>query len=250
MIVEARGRARISISTAWQEFCCIPEQQASLWTQTIDEVTNTGILAANSTDSTEQELSLDLVVPEYINVEVYGGWISLNMVNKLQGDLIVHCQSGSIQLHKVKGEQIELLCGDADIQVEKALEGNVHLQAKGFKAKMLNVSDIKITSSKSVHINALYCRYAQIQAKEDVLIDLLKGTAVVVSSSGDIRMNNVDGAIRVLAESGGVEVQANNLLPFTFDSKSEEVRIDAPEGSTQIYLSPQVRMGVDKLFLI
>ena len=238
MVIETRGRARITVTTAWQDFCSLPEHQLNSWKRSV--TTESSNIVVFSAVESKDELALDLVVPEYMSVEIYGGIISLNVPKKLQGDLIVLIYSGSVHLYKVKGSHIDLQCGDGEIHVEKALEGNVTVVAGTFNAKMLNANDVKI-NAKLLTIYALYCRFAQIQAKENVSIGLLKGSATVSSSSGKVSVQNVDGAVRLLAEAGDVDVQANNLLPYTFDATSDELRFEAPKGKVEVYLSPQVR---------
>lgn len=98
--------ARIHITTAWIDHVSLISTPENLHIAK-NPIDNTATLSA---PDHERFISLDVVVPEYFNLDVSAGNLELTLSKKLMGNLIVRCDSGSINLDKVKGENISLEC--------------------------------------------------------------------------------------------------------------------------------------------
>jgi hypothetical protein len=173
IIIEAQ-RAKISIASAWQDFCSLPIAAQLTQIKLLPSENLSNVFHVQAIDKIEC-LQLDLKVPEYINIDIQATHLELNIPNKTYGNLHVACDDGLIKISKSRGDSIRLLCGKGNIVIDKGLEGNIITHCMGFTAKMINATEMKVLASGNVHMDAVYGNNVLVDAASNVTIDLMKG---------------------------------------------------------------------------
>jgi len=179
-------------------------------------------------NSSEDVLHLTLRVPEYFNIDIQADDLNMVFRNKFQGDVSIKCNSGTIELDKVRGNAIYFDIGTSKFMVKKLLEGNCSVIAGEVSAKMINGDDVKIvTSQGDVRVEAMYAKKALIQCKGDgnIHIGLLQGyLKSQIFGSGDISVKNIDGCVQIEAMQGDVDLQINKLMTIQHSLKDSNIK--------------------------
>ena len=178
--------ACIRITSVWQDHCEVHWQS--------EEERNSGAVTVTEGDDDfvhitfndskqlqpEQKTKIDLRVPEMVNIYMRGINIDLEMKNKIQGDLSVETQRGSIVLDKVRGQFIDLQIGEATLNVKKVIEASaLNIQCSKLDAKMINGDLIDVHCSKGIQVGAMYSKEARLVSCQGITLRGLHGNVQV-----------------------------------------------------------------------
>lgn len=176
-----------------------------------------------------------LILPEMFDVDVAAQEIALRTINKYHGDFSVQCKRGALSLEKVRGENITLACGSADVTVSKLLEGSAKVGCRSFSAKMVNGDNVQIKTMTGVDIGALYVKNVHINAASDgINLGAVHGNVNLELKKGPVKLKSLDGSATILAHSGNVSLQANKLHQGT------TTHLEARSGSVEVMADPSI----------
>jgi hypothetical protein len=178
---------------------------------------------------------IHVYLPEMFDVKVVAEKLNLKTVSKSHGYFEVVCEEGKLDLEKVRGSEVNLHCGDADVVVRKLLEGNSLVECRTFDAKMVNGDEVDIHARGGVQVGAMYAKVIRLAAPHGgVSVGSMHGNATITAGIGPVKLSGLDGSAVIEAKRGNVSVQVNKLNP----SRGTVVR--ALSGSVEAMVAPTI----------
>lgn len=236
-----RGEVQVEVVSQWQDHVEVNNSEG--FGVMVDEEGQVMSIQREETGS-----FLRVITPESINIFVRGDVMNLSLRNKMEGDIVVECTAGSVHVDKVRGMTVNLDCGEASLVSTKLIEGDaVNISCGEMKAKMVNGEAVRLISTKGgIDIGAAYINRLDAEGSGDVKIDLLNGESRVVSTEGNLKIANVDGAFSMRADTGNVHLQVNKLVRGSpaLSAGGGSV-VAAPKGGIQMSLDPEIRATLD-----
>lgn len=203
----------ITISSHWQESCELEYEisgDQQLLVTGLDDGSSSTVLALPE-GRLHEHVKMSLKVPEYLNLRIDAQHISLSQTSKIQGDFTLICDSGNVSIDKLRGSNLKIDSGTADITVKKLLEGNSIVKANSLIAKMVNGDFVDIATTESVEIEAMYSKYAHIAAQKNITLAMVHGYIKTEAATGNIHVNGLDGSFDLLSHNGDINIQINKL---------------------------------------
>jgi hypothetical protein len=175
-------KANLKIVTLWQDHCEIDLN--SPFTERVVKVTpdlstNSFSMKSESEEGSAETVDVEIRIPEYFNLQLKGDHLDMYMGKKVQGDISVTSQSGTIHVDKARGEHVQFLSPQGHLHVKKSLEGNVHVAMESIASKMINGDKVYLESSEPIKIGAFYAKNAEVKCKRGAHIGLLTGSLKV-----------------------------------------------------------------------
>ena len=233
----------VRIKSSWQDHVDLSCNEALLDVH-LSEEDQTLTLSKNESSDMDigEAVVVELTTPELINLYIYGLYSDIKIENKIEGDVMIQCESGDINIDKVRGKNIAIKTTDANITSRKLIEGaDVLVKGGTINAKMINGDSVKILSESTIDVGAMYTRSLTMISKKDVNIGLMNGNAYVTSSLGGVTMNNIDGWFDVSSQNV-VNLQVNKLSRHPSSSSGCKV---FSKGSVFASVDPEMKASVD-----
>eukprot|EP01041_Mallomonas_annulata_P002957 gene2957-5807_t len=159
-----------------------------------------------------QDSELYISIPEMTSIQVEACSLNLVTKNKILGDMLLQCKDGQIFLDKVRGDDIYLDCGTANIHISKQLEGRqVYLKGNDVIGKMIHGDSFNVISKGKTDLAAVYAQSTQIISDGTVSIGLIQGLSQVECKSGNVKLTGVDGPCAIVAHNGDASLQINQM---------------------------------------
>ena len=242
IFIDFCGRnAQITITSVWKDTC---EVQLDSINQEFDVTVEESdgcahICVSPDATSSSGTILLNLFVPEIINTYIKARTLSLTTNNKLAGDMSVECDSGSVRIDKLRGENLTFDLGSAVVDVRKVIEGNLTVRCASLNAKMINGDNIQIDCSASANIGAIYSKSARVCAG-GVSVQGIHGSIHVENHTGNVSISGIDGNFHILNLLGDIAIQINKLCVGQSSANSLNGSLSVkvnPELSTHVTIS-------------
>jgi len=141
---------------------------------------------------------------------------------------------------KVRGMNVEMDCGTAEVTSSKALEGNsLHIKScAGFTGKLVHADRLFVTSTGDVNMSSLYCKTADIQTGAGgIAVDQSHGLLRAFSAKGDILVGASNGYLNLRTQFGSsVSFHIQQMPP----AQERASVVSAPCGSIRASIDKQV----------
>ena len=208
--------SNIILCTAWQDHVDINvvDSKSHCDVKFEENVVDNLLVISDSEQNTLQQSKIDIAVtcPELCNITINARQLSLNVRNKLHGDVNVTCAGGTISLDKIRGHKLNFNCGNTDIVIHKLIEGNINVQrCKNFNSKLVNGDIINVECTERIKVGAVYSKNATFCSKSSIEIDSTHGVCKLQNSNEDIKVNSLDGSCDILSESGNIFIHINKI---------------------------------------
>jgi hypothetical protein len=155
---------------------------------------------------------LRITTPQSIDLVITGDDVACTLRNKIEGDVSIECNAGTVELDKVRGLNLSLHLGTGSLLVKKLAEGSlVDVSAASVTAKMINGDIVRLESSKDVRVEAVYAQQLSVNAAGEVVLGGITGSADIYSKEGGVTLSGIDGTFDALADSGSIKLQINKL---------------------------------------
>lgn len=200
---------QLEIVSAWQDFVVLDCDISTFNELNIVNQTDSQILTISPKSNSIGKFRL--TVPQSIDLAIAGDELQCSIKNKVEGDVSIECNKGSIDLDKVRGMNVVLHLGHAALNVEKLLEGNVSIVASSVSAKMVNGDNVQMSSAGDIKVGAIYAEQCRVHSSGHITLGGMKGQATVYSERGNVSVAGIDGSFDVLADQGSVTLQINKL---------------------------------------
>ncbi len=231
----------VRIKSSWQDHVNLTADEGVFDVQ-MNEEEQKLIVSRKRGVSADVEGVIDIVTPEVINLNIMGQNTNIHIKNKIEGDVMIQCESGDIQMDKVRGKSITIESNDANISSRKLIEGaDVFIKGGKIRAKMINGDNVNVFSESSIDVGAMYTRLLTMKSKKDTTLGLMNGNAYVTSSTGSVTMNNIDGWFDISANNI-VNLQVNKLSRHPSSALGCRV---LTKGSVFASVDPEVKASVD-----
>jgi hypothetical protein len=112
----------------------------------------------NNDNDNNNRAEIKLFIPESLNLNLNGQDLNLKLISKIQGDIYITCNSGNINIDKLRGEKIDLFLGQSSLVINKLLEGNCNIESNSINAKMINGDAVLVSSNDYIDIGAMYAK--------------------------------------------------------------------------------------------
>jgi len=229
--------ARVVIEKQWRddvEVSFLDDNYTYSLEQIQDDMLVLSVGSPRTADSADT--SLHLCLPEMFDVKLVAHSLNLRTVNKSHGNFEVNCVEGVLELDKVRGNEVSLNCGSADITVKKLLEGDSSVTCRSFDAKMVNGDKVNIFCEGDIKVGAMYAKLISAKAVQgSVSLGSVHGNATVEAGLGAVKVGGLDGSANIVANRGNVSLLVNKLNT----SRSTSVR--ALSGSVEAMVAPTVQ---------
>lgn len=176
----------VRITSVWQDHCEVhwrSEEEKNSGAVTVTEGDDgSAYITFDGSKQLQHEhkSAIDIRVPEIVNIYIRGVHMNLEMKNKIQGDVSIDTQKGSVALDKVRGENIDLLIGDATLNVKKVIEASaLNIRCSKLDAKMINGDFIDVNCTGGVQLGAMYSKEARLVSSKGVNLRGLHGNVQV-----------------------------------------------------------------------
>ena len=178
----------IRITSVWQDHCEVhwpsEEDRKKGTVVVVEEDDSVAHITFNDNDSKqlqpEQPIGINLYVPEIINIHIKGKKVDLEVKNKVQGDISIETQQGSVVVDKVRGENIDIDIGEATLNVKKVIEASaLNVKCSTLDAKMINGDLIDVNCTGNIQMGAMYSKDARLVSGQGIQLRGLHGKVQV-----------------------------------------------------------------------
>ena len=233
----AGRRQELEIVSAWQDKVVCETWGESALDMAVNVEAQTLLISARHGQSADLQ-PLRITTPQSIDLVITGDDVACTLRNKIEGDVSIECNAGTVELDKVRGLNLSLHLGTGSLVVKKLAEGSVvDVSAASVTAKMINGDSVRLESSKDVRVEAVYAQQLSINAAGEVVLGGITGAADVYSKEGSVTLSGIDGTFDALADAGSIKLQINKL-------GRKPSRASAPKGGITANISPETRAWV------
>mmetsp|Transcript_17883 Transcript_17883/g.22026 ORF Transcript_17883/g.22026 Transcript_17883/m.22026 type:complete len:385 (+) Transcript_17883:155-1309(+) len=231
--IKAKVKSKVVIKSEWTD-----KVTFSLTAARIDFDESNGLLEIVSEENTDLQ-SVDLSVPERINLEIYCLSGDVEIRGKMEGDVRIECKNGNISLDKIRGDRIYLR-SNGSVDVSKNVEGTeIEIESKSFRAKRVMGNYVSVKCEDDVEIVSSYAGNLNISTQENVTLGAVHSNLSCSSK-----------ALAIHGMNGSVSTTCRNNIELYFDTFAQNSCSDIRSTQGDILLAiPQVN-EVDSSVLI
>ena len=195
-------------------------------------------------DSTGNGLVLSVEVPPQFNVHVSGDHSVTGVsINNMECDLVdINLEHGHTLLDHLKASTCSVSTTTGNIETNSYIQGTLDLKTGSGSIRLLRAQGSTLlakTQSGLISIESLYFGKSTVKTISGLLsLGALHGTADVISKTGDIRIQTVDGSVCALTKKGDIDMHVE---------RCGSIRAESFEGNVNLKLGNNVRLTDSQL---
>lgn len=170
-----------------------------------------------------------------VDVEVEDGGVEVR--EKIEGDVRIMSGNGGIDVDQVKGTYIDIESMEGDVKAG-VLQGNLSVRSTDGIVELGRVQgpNVKVVCGGSdVRVNALYASRATICTREgSVKLEGAQGSTRIRTVGGDVQVKGVEGRLEVETDSGDVNVGLSVPEVVNVRSRSGDVTVGVAERKVEM----------------